>query len=928
MANGPALIERADIEDAVYEALAAAGRGDGTAVFLTGTAGIGKTAMLRHATELALLEGCLVAHAVASRMECGLPFGLLGQAIVALGGNPLEDVAELAGAGGQSARFYRTLRWLGERSAQEAVVIALDDLHWADPDSIELLSFLCRRLSGLRVLIVGTLRPEPPLATALVHELASAGYARVSALEPLSRDGATELLSQTLGRPAARDEASELWRACAGTPLLLKAAGRALAEGTSLRQLEDGPMTDSSLLLRRFADVGSHGFDYVKAGAILGVHFDHATATELSGMPPRSADDALVQLVRSGVLEDLDSGSVAFVHPLFVQALLDGQPSALRRRQHAAAFTIVVAQHGPDALAAEHAALAGLVGDPLAIEVTARAGRAALAQGALRAASTHFENAMRLAGVDPPVELALLRGQALVAQAEVEQARAVCVELAARELDAGTRSQVLRLRARVELLASRPAHAQRLFMEAADVAPDAQAMVEVLCDALLTCLASAPAQWVHETATRALEVVADRSPQQRLLRFIESYASLVWECDPSQAAAVTEEVIRIGARAVWPGQGWNLTLAVHALNMRKVLEDFDGARTIFEHEYDEAVRAGAPVLMSGLAVAYADVLLRLGRLDEALELVDQTSEVMNRRIRPWADLAAAVLCGELGLDARARTHVEALREFQRETPPEQYAIVSLWLHLLDARAQLAAGLPEQASDTMLRAGEIATLGGRVEPCLVPWAGVAVDAHLAAGRADRARALLDELESRSARLPSRWPRAVIALGRAGLAALEGSRSEADELYAQAIERFTELRQPLELAQALVSVGTYRRRTGRPQQARAPLAEAVAICERAHAGRLTLVARAELAACGGRRRRGGEDRWELTAQEARVAAMAAEGLANGQIAAALHLSPKTVGYHLQRVYSKLDIHSRRELIRRAADFAPDRSDRPSG
>ena len=96
---------------------------------------------------------------------------------------------------------------------------------------------------------------------------------------------------------------------------------------------------------------------------------------------------------------------------------------------------------------------------------------------------------------------------------------------------------------------------------------------------------------------------------------------------------------------MWPGQGWNLTLAVHALNMRKVLEDFDGARAIFEHEYDEAVRAGAPVLMSGLAVAYADVLLRLGRLDEALELVDQTSEVMNRRIQPWADLAAAVLCG-------------------------------------------------------------------------------------------------------------------------------------------------------------------------------------------------------------------------------------------------------------------------------------------
>ena len=508
------LIERAEPEQAIRDALAAdAVRRMGTAVFLTGSAGIGKTAMLRRAAGLAREDGCMVAHAVASRMERGLPFGLIGQAIVALGGNPVADVAELAGAGGQSTRFYRTLRWLGERSEQAAVVIALDDLHWADPDSLELLAFLCRRLSRrCACSSSGTLRPGPAQATGLAHELASAGFARVTGLEPLSRDGSAELLSRTLGRMPAREEASELWRACAGTPLLLQAAGRALAEGTPLRQLEEGPIVDSTMLLRRFADVGGHGFDYVKAGAILGVHFDHATATALSGVPPTAADDALVQLVRAGVLEDLDSGSVAFVHPLFVQALLDGQPSALRRRQHAEAFAIVAAHHGPDALAAEHAALAGLVGDPRAIEITSRAGAAALAQGALRAASTHFGNAVWLAGEDPPFELVLRHGQALVAEADVEQARALCAGLVSRELDAGTRSQALRLLARVEMLASRPSQAQLLFMEAATVAPDRAAMAEVLCDALLTCLASAPARWMLDTPLGALERVADGSP--------------------------------------------------------------------------------------------------------------------------------------------------------------------------------------------------------------------------------------------------------------------------------------------------------------------------------------------------------------------------------------------------------------------------------
>ena len=919
MATEPDLIERSAAEEAIRDALRSGARGDGIAALLVGTSGIGKTAVLNWATQLAREEGFVVAHAVASPMERGLPFGLFGQAIVTLGGNPVEDVAELARAGGQSARFYRTLRWLGERSEERPLVMAFDDLHWADADSLDLLGFLCRRLSGSRVAILGTLRPEPPLAYVLAQDLASAQRARVSTLEPLSHDGAVQLLSRILGRSPDRDEADELWRACAGTPLLLEAAGRAVAEGTPLHQLENGPSGDLSLLLRRFADAGGKGFDYVKAGAILGIHFDHTKATALAGVAPGVADDALVQLVRAGVLEDRGSDSVAFVHPLFVQALLDIQPSALRKRQHAAAFALVVAEHGPDALAAEHAALAGLVGDPLAVEITARAGKAALAQGALRAASTHLENALRLAAEDPPVDLVLLYGQALVAQAEVEKPRALCAELLARDLDASARQQTLRLLARVESLANRPSHAQQLFTQAAAVAFDPADRVEVLCDALLTCLASAPGEWVLETARQALAIVADQSPQERLLRFVESYASLVCRCDARGAVPFTEEVIRVGARAAGPAQGWNVTIAVHALNTCKMLENFDGARAIFEHEYAEAVQAGAPVLMSALAVAYADVLLRLGRLREAIELVEQTSALFDRRIQPWADLAAAVLYGELGLDARSGAHIEALRQFQADIPAEQYAVVSLWLHLLDGRKALAAGLHEQASDTMLRAAEIATIGGRIEPCMVPWAGVALDAHLAADRLDRAREVLAELELRAATLPSGWPRAVIALGHAALAAAEGSRDLADERFAEAIDRFAELAQPLELAQALISFGTFQRRTGRPRDAREPLARAVGICEGMHAERLARVARAELAASGGRRRRRSEDGSALTPQERRVAALAANGLANGQIASALHLSPKTISFHLQRVYLKLDIHSRRDLIRRAEEFS---------
>jgi DNA-binding CsgD family transcriptional regulator len=920
MANKLQLLERTDTELAIGDALRAGARGEGSALMLAGTPGVGKTAMLGWATTAAQERDFAVAAGVASPMEQTLPFGLLGQVIVALGGNPVEDVAELARAGGQSARFYRTLRWLTEIAAERPVLIALDDMHWADPDSLELFGFLCRRLRGLPVLIAGTLRSEPPAAHALAQELVAAGQAQMLAIEPLSRTASATLVERVLGRSLDSDAAGELWRACAGTPLLLEAAARSLAEGAAFETIEQGgALDDSSLLLARFVGLGAEGFEYVKAGAIFGVYFDHATAAALSGVAPAVADDALERCVRAGVLVDLGDGSVAFVHPLFAQALLDAQPSSLRQRRHAAAFALVVEQGGPDALAAEHAALGGLIGDPQAVAVSARAGASALAQGALRAAAKHLENAVALSGDSPPTDVLLLQGQVLVAQAQIGPLRPLCSELLSRELDAATRARVLCLLARVEALANHPAQAQQLFMQAAAVATSREQRVEVLCDALLTCLASAPARWLLETAKRALELAAEHTPQQRVLGFVHAYAALVCRCEPEQAGELAAEVGRSGARALSAAQGWNLTVAVHALNICKVLEDYEGARTIFTREYEEAVAAGAPVLMSGLAVAYADVLLRLGRLEQGLELVERTSALSDRRIQPWSDLAAAVLLSELGRDERARPHIAALRAFQAGLPDGQYAIVALWLHLLDARAALAAGRSAEASELMEGAAGIAELGGRIEPCLVPWAGVALEAHLTANRPDRTRRLLEDLTLSARTLPSRWPHAVIALGEAGLAALEGERESAEARFAAAVERYSELGQPLEHAQALISFGIHLRRCGRPRDAREPLAAALAVCEHLGAERLARVARAELAASGGRRRRRGEDGTALTAQERRVAALAADGLANGEIAAALHLSPKTVSSHLQHVYAKLGMHSRRELIRRAEEFS---------
>lgn len=913
------LLERSGSQAALAAALRRAAVGAGGAVFVLGTPGIGKTSVVEWAAAAARRRGFRVARAVGSPMETGLPFGLLGQAIVALGGSAVEDGAELARLGGPPARFYRTLRWLNRTATGAPLLLVLDDLHWADADSLELLGFLCRRLGGSRVLVLGTLRPEPDRASALAHELAGSEHARLLVLEPLSRDASDVLAARVLGRPPDDAESRRLWLGCAGTPLLLELAARALHAG---EPLPDG-LHSLSFLLERFAGAGEHAYRYVEAAAIFGVRFDTAFAAALAGLDEEDGVAAHVRLVRARLLDDLGAGSAGFVHPLFAQALLEAQPPAARERRHARAFRLLVEAGAPDPVAAEHAIAGRLVGDALALEVVARAGRAALAQGALAAADAQLGGAIELAAGAAPAELLLDHASVLVARARIGEGTAICdALLASPDLDAAVRTRVLQLLAKTAVVVNRPADAERLSADAVAAASGLSPATEAAArtDAALTCMIASPVQWVVVTTSEGLRHVPVGMPERRTLQVIAAYGALLGG-DPSGEQLILDAARNWGELRL-VDSNWSWTLAVHTLNAHKALEHFDVATELFEREFARAVEDGAPILMNALAIAYGDAVHRLGRPEEALALVDRAALLSEWPMAPWTDLARAVLTAELGRDDESRSHVDALRAFLADMPPEYYAPVSLWLDLLEARRLLAVGEAAHASETMLHAAELSTLTGWREPCIVPWASVALDAHLAAGETPRARALLDDLEALAAPLPCRWPRAVAALGRARLVALTGRTDEADAGFEAALDAFAELPMPLARAEALVAHGRHLRLGGRPRAARAPLAEALAIAEQCRSGRLERLAKDELAACGGRRRQSVADGFALTPQEERVARLAAEGLSNAAIAAALYLSPKTVDHHLQHVYAKLGLHSRRDLIRRAAELGAQR------
>ena len=239
-------------------------------------------------------------------MESSLPFALA--ALLDLGTG-----ADLP-AGTREAAHFDVLETLSARAAARPVLLAVDDLHWADPDSLALLSFLCRRAGNLPVAVIATLRPWPPAAHDVALNLAAQGYASIERLAPLSDAAAAELLGH------APDGAA--LRSCAGNPLLL----RHLASGAG------------QLALPRFTGLAPAAFRYAQAAAVLGRPFRLEVAAEVAGLDDDQEDESVAAVTGSGLVRTASGvpGEVEFAQPLVAQLLYDdlGAPlcASLHRR--------------------------------------------------------------------------------------------------------------------------------------------------------------------------------------------------------------------------------------------------------------------------------------------------------------------------------------------------------------------------------------------------------------------------------------------------------------------------------------------------------------------------------------------------------------------------------------------------------------------
>uniref|UniRef100_UPI001C68CFDD helix-turn-helix domain-containing protein n=1 Tax=Pseudonocardia pini TaxID=2758030 RepID=UPI001C68CFDD len=335
--------------------------------------------------------------------------------------------------------------------------------------------------------------------------------------------------------------------------------------------------------------------------------------------------------------------------------------------------------------------------------------------------------------------------------------------------------------------------------------------------------------------------------------------------------------------------------------------DYDTCLAVTAREVQVARDAGAlTVLAVGVNVLAQAVCLG-GDLEQAASLVAEADAVVEATGTQVAPYGALVLAGLRGRGDEAVTLIDATVETATAGGQGTAVQYARW-----ASAILFNGLGRHRW-ALTAAREACDEAPQL--FVSAWAATElIEAAVKLGETDTARGTLERLLEATGAAPTDWALAVEARSRA----LLSTGDTADRLYREAIDRLSRTRLRPELARSHLLYGEWLRRAHRRTEARAHLRTAHETAAAMRMEAFAERARRELAATGERvRSRSVETRTELTSQETEIAQLAAAGRTNPEIGAQLFLSPRTVEWHLRKVFTKLGIASRRQLVRRLAD-----------
>jgi DNA-binding CsgD family transcriptional regulator len=901
---------RSDERSALDRLLDEARAGQSAVLVIRGEPGVGKSALLEYTAERA--SGFRIARARGVESEMEFAFAGLQQLC---GGSSLARADQLAAPqrdalfrayglmdGPPPERFLvglALLNLLTNLAEDQPLVCLLDDVQWLDRGSASVLSFVARRLSAEPIAVVFSVR-EPSaehelegLPELLLDGLAPAdARALLDAAVPggLDEQVRERILAETRGNPLALLELphgltpAEL---AGGFGLLDSRELSSRIEQSFLRRMQAlPPETQRLLLVAAAEDVGDAAV-VSRAAARLGVQAGAVVPAEDAG------------LIEGGP-------RFRFRHPLVRAASYRAATPHERRQVHEALAAATDPEHDPDRRAWHRAQAASGPDEAVAAELERSAARAC-ARGGVAAGAAFLEHAAELTPDPAP------RGARAVAAARLkiqvgapdasERLLAIATATPLNELDL---ARVDRMRALMVFIRNTSDAAPLLSAAATRMEPhDPELARDMHLEAIWAGVRSgrfANAKAVVDAAAAA--VSAGREPTRAIdlllaatvARMTKGYEPALPTVARALAALRAEGFGRenlasdelLGPRCwlacqlamdLWDDAAGDeiatglsrfareqgrLTILPFALNYSAVYRLFLGELGIAEQLQREAEAITAAT--RGVYVASVSGLLAAWRGERERTEALRTASIETGTARgdwfavEFAELAAAVLHNGLG------DYVEAAAAARRGYDPNGLGF-SVWL------------LPEL-----------------------------VEAAVRSGDRTAAEDAFEQLVERSRTSTTGWAQGVEAAARA----LLSHGPEAEQHYLLAMEQLGRSRVRVLHTRAQLTYGEWLRREGRRVDARTQLKAALAAFEAIGAEGFADRARRELLATGETvRKRTDDTRGDLTPQEAQIARLASERLSNPEIAGQLYLSPRTVEYHLRKVFQKLGISSRREL-----------------
>ena len=896
----------------IDELLERARRGRSGTLVLRGEAGLGKTALLDYAAESA--EGMTVVRAIGVEYEAELPFSglleLLRPLLDHLDEIPSQQAQALRSALGlceprPQDRFTigaATLSLLAAAAEANPLLVIVDDAQWVDVATCDALIFAVKRLVADSAAVLFAVREgeERTFDAPALEQL------QLQGLEP---EDAERLLADA-GRIVAADVVRRLCDATHGNPLALLEVTSALSSDqlAGSEALPD-PVPAGPTLERAFAwRAEGLSADARRALVVASVSLSEDLETITEALESIGVDrDALEPAEDAGLLV-LAEGCLSFRHPLVRSAIFHAAPPSERRAAHRALADALRAGEDAERLA-WHLAGGALGLDEEAATALEAAGRQAQERSSYAAAAAAFERAAGLtADEDARPRRLYAAADAALRAGRADDALALLAEPVAQEQNILLRAAALRLQGRIAYLAGRPREAGTVLIEASRLLEeiDRPLAVEICTEACSAQLGVADAEGVLAAAERARELV-EQLPDgdlHDLVALTRGWA-LCYAGRSDEGVPLLRDAVSTAATLDPLG----------LVRISGALEWLDRSREGYRYacrDVSQARADGAIGLLPYLLYQQAWHANRAGLLSEGYAAASEALSLA-RELDLWlprvqALLVLAAITGRRGSEADCIRFVDEVRACL-----DQAGLVGYRVWLRHSLGLLAVAL----SDHEGAARELETTARGLEELGIHSRGIVPRAELAeiqarAGSAAAAEAALAAFEG-SLETQSPVGRATAARARGLLASDDEFEERFDEAFA--VHEGSDDR--WSLARTQLAFGERLRRAGRRRDAREPLKLALETFEAQGAEAWADRVRAELRASGETlRRRKAWEVEELTPQELQISIHVARGMTNREVGAALFLSHKTIEFHLGRIYRKLKMHSRAELIRRFA------------